>query len=152
MKKHILLIVLSLITITSFSQKIKFKNNIAFVNRTPYFKWEKQVMEKEISIFGIRMGEEDIFVTYQDYVDANKVTNSNTEGKVRWIEINFLTLNKKCEISSRGHKGIVKMLYANKIYVNGVLNTKNVTKMVMKYGLKISDNRREGNVKVIINN
>jgi len=152
MKNIILLLFVATLSINSFAQKIKFKNEIATVDGTPYVKWIKQSMGNEVSISSLSSDEEEIFMTYQGYKDPNQITNGNPEGSVKWVELNFLTLGKKCEIPPRMHKGVVKYLLANKIYVDGVLNEKNVDKLILKYGTKYSDDKPNKNINIIINN
>lgn len=137
---------------TALSQKIKIKDNVATVDAVPFLKWDKRNMV-EISIMGINSTEEEIYAMWLDYSDPTKITKSNPEGKVRWIELNFLTLNKKCEIDSRGQNGLVKFIYENKIYVDNALSAENVDKVIAKYGMRFTQNRPGGgNVNIYINN
>jgi hypothetical protein len=152
MKNILLLIFLSLITLSGIAQKVKIKDNIAYVDGEAYLNWEKRSMANEASIMGINSSEEEVSMMYLNYSDPTKVSNSNPEGKVRWVEVNFLTLDLKCEVATRTHKGLAKLLYQSNIYVDGVLNEANATKFVKKYGMKFSDNRPGGNVNIIINN
>lgn len=105
----------------------------------------------EISISGINSTQEEIYVMYLDYSDPNKITKSNPEGKVRWIELNFLTLGKKCEIDSRMHGGLLKFLYENNVYTEGVLNSDSVNTLVQKYGMRFSEGRPGAKVNIYIN-
>lgn len=151
MKYIIVVIFLTTLYNSAFTQKIKIKDEVASVDGVPFLKWEKRG-SLEISIFGINSTEEEIYAMWLDYTDPTKITKSNPEGKVRWIELNFLTLNKKCEIDTRGYKGLVKFIYDNKIYVDNVLNTENIDKVISKYGMRYSQNRPGGNVNIYINN
>lgn len=150
MQKVLLLIFISLITAVSFGQKTKIKDNVAYLDGVAYLKWDKRG-SSEISISGISSTEEEVYAMYLDYSDPAKVSKSNPEGKVRWIELNFLTLKKKCEIATRSQGGLVKFFYENNIYVNGILNAENVDKLVEKYGMRFSQNRPGGNVNIYIN-
>lgn len=152
MKKSYLLLLLLLTSTISFAQKVKIKDDIAKVDGTEYLNYEKRTMGNEVSISGLQAGEEEISAMWLNYSDPNRISDSNPEGKVRWIEVNFLTLDMKCELSSRGNKGLVKLLYQSDIYVDGVLNAKNVDKFVRKYGMRFSENRPGNNVNIIINN
>lgn len=150
--KHLLLFLfLATLTTTGFSQKVKIKDNIATVDAVPFLKWDKRSGAMEVSISSINSSEEEIYAMWLDYSDPKKITKSNPEGKVRWIEINFLTLNKKCEIDTRGHNGLVKFIYENSIYVDNILNMANVDKVISKYGMRFSDNRPGGNINIYIN-
>ena len=150
-----LLMVIGLLTfsISSFSQKVKIKDEIATVDGTPTLKVvTASAFDNTITISGLSSTQDEIFATYLDYEDPNKVSASNPEGKVRWIELNFLTSGVKCEISSQGKKGLVKFIVNNKLYVDGVLNEDNVNVVVQKYGMRFSENRPNAGVTVIINN
>jgi hypothetical protein len=89
---------------------------------------------------------------YLNYTDPNQVTDSNPQGKVRWVEINFVELNMKCEVSSRTQKGLVRLIYENDLYADGKLDLEKVQRFVNKYGMRFSGNRPSNNVNVIINN
>ena len=135
----------------SLAQKVKIKDNIANVDGTPYLKWEK-VSSVEASIMSLNSTEEEIFASWLNYSDPTQVSNANPEGKVRWIELYFPTLDLRCEIKSTSRKELVKLLIQNTIYVDGALSEENTQKLVKKYGMRFSDNRPGNNVKVIINN
>jgi hypothetical protein len=151
--KSFFLLLASTATFSVYSQKIKIDENIAYVDGTAWVKYEKRNMANEASIMGMAAQNEEIFIQFQDYTDPNTISKSNPEGKVRWVEINFLTLGIKCEVNSMMHKGLVNLLIDNKIYLDGTLNAENAALMVNKYGTKFSDNRpRNGNVNIIIQN
>ncbi|MFT5780026.1 MAG: hypothetical protein ACI837_002987 [Crocinitomicaceae bacterium] len=143
MKTSLLLLGILLITFQGISQKVKIKDDIASVNGEEYMKWEKGPMGMEASIMALGSESDEIFISYQDYIDRNKISKSNPEGKVRWIELNFLTLGLKCEVASRTHKGLAKLIYQNEIYLDGALNRENAQNLVTKYGMKFT---------IIINN
>lgn len=132
------------------AQKINFDEEIAYVDAEPYIKYEKKNMANEASVQGLTAEGEEIYVSFQSYTNPNLISKSNPEGKERWMEINFLTLGIHCEISNRTHKGVVKLLYENNIYVNGLFNPENAEKMVRKFGTKFTDNK-PGGVTIIIN-
>ncbi len=150
MKKIFFVGLLLVATSIRFGQKVEIKDGIASVDGVAWLKWDRRV-GSEISVSGINSTQEEIYIMYLDYSDPKKVTSSNPEGKVRWIELNFLTLKKKCEISTRGHDGIVKFLFENKVYVDNVLNAENVDIIVQKYGMRFSEARPGGNVNIYIN-
>ena len=152
MKNALLLIFVSFISISGIAQKIKIKDDIVYVDGEAFLNWEKRSMANESSIWGINADGEEISGLYLNYTDPNKITSSNPEGKVRWIEVNFLTLGIKCEIQTRTQKGFAKLIYQSNIYVDGVLNAENAQKFVDKYGMKFSENRPGNNVNIIINN
>jgi hypothetical protein len=151
--KSLLLLFAIQTTFSVYSQKIKIDDNIAFVDGIAWVKYEKKNMANEASVMGLESQSEEIFILYQNYADPNNISKANPEGKVRWLEINFLTLGIKCEIANETHKGVVKLLADNKIYKDGVLNAENAALLVKKYGIRFSDNRpRNGNVNIIIQN
>lgn len=137
-------------TLTTQAQKVKIKDDIATVDGTDYLKWKKQSAGNEASIYLLDSEDEVIFVRYLNYSDPSRVSKSNPEGKVRWIEINFLTLNLKCEVDSRTHKGLVKLFYDNGLIENNALNQEKIEKFVSKYGTIYSENR-PGSVIIISN-
>lgn len=151
--KYTLLISFLFIGFLGFSQKVKvkIKDNIATIDGVDYISYTKQNMANDASIAELNQPEQ-IFASFQGYKDPNEITKSNPEGRVRWIEINFLDLKIKCEVQSMTHKGLVKLLYTNKIFVDGKLNEENARRFCAKYGMRFSENRPGGNVNIIINN
>lgn len=152
MRKILPALALLILPFALSAQKVKINDDIASVDGTPYLSWEKRNAANEASVRGLDATEEEVYLMYLNYSDPNEISKSNPEGKVRWIEVNFLTLNIKCEISSTTHKGMVKLFYENNLYTAGKLNEANVEKFVQKYGTRFSDNRPGGNVNIIINN
>ena len=151
MKKLLFLCLLSITVTTSIAQKVKFKDNMCTVDGDDFLHWEKRSAGTEVSVWGMKAEGEELFIMYLDYEDPNKVTNSNPNGKVRWIELNFLDLNQKCEISSRGHKGLVKFLIDNKVYENGKVNPDSVERLIKKYGMRFSEGK-PNSINININN
>jgi hypothetical protein len=154
MKLHFLLLGFIFLSYQSSAQKVKIKDNIVSIDGEHYMQWEKGPMGMDATIKPIGSNVQEIFMTYQDYIDRNEITKSNPEGKVRWIELNFLTSGLKCEVSSRTHKALAKLIYDNEIYINDELDLENVQRFVKKYGNKFSENRaaQNGNINIIINN
>jgi hypothetical protein len=152
MEKALILLFIFFLSISSFAQKVKIKDNIATVDGVEYVKWEKRAMSTEAYVSNLTTGEEEISMMYLDYYDPTSISNSNPKGRVVWIEVYFLTLDIRCEVDSRTHKGLVKMLYQSNIYVNGVLNEENAQKFVKRYGMRYSENRPGTDVNIIINN
>ena len=150
MKKLLFLLLLVASVNTSIAQKIKFKDDMCTVDGVDFLHWEKRSAGTEVSVWGMNADGEELFIMYLDYADPNKITKSNPEGKVRWIELNFLGLKQKCEIDSRGHKGLIKFIIANKIYVDGNLSAENVERLIQKYGMRFSEGK-PNNVNININ-
>lgn len=151
MKYLFTLLLITSFTTLSLAQKVKLKKGIVYIDAVAKHKIKTE-HGTEVTISNLESDEEEIFSIYKSYRDPARVSKSNPEGKVRWIEITFLTLNKKLEIDSRGKKGLVKFLISNKIYVDGKVDEKAVDKLIMKYGSSRFSDERSGNVKVIINN
>lgn len=137
---------------TVSAQKIKVKDDIAYVDGASYVQWKTTAMNNEVSVMAIDSTTEEIFLKYKNYIDPNRVSNANPDGKVRWVEVNFLSLGIKCEVDSRGNKGMIKLFYLNNLYQDGKLDEEAAKRFVQKYGTSYTDNRPGNNVKVIINN
>ncbi len=135
------------LTFSSFSQKVKIKDEIATVDGEDYLQLKRN-RGTEVSIFELDSTKEVLFARYMSYTDFSLVTRSNPEGKVRWLELKFLTLNLVCEVPSMSQKGLVKLLHENNIFVDGVLNDDNVQTLIQKYGSTYTNNR-PGQVRVI---
>lgn len=151
--KRILFIATLIIAGVSYGQKVKISDDIASVDDQPYVKFTTITFGSDYSIKSVSSDVEEISILYLDYNDPQQVSKGNPEGKVRWIEVSFLTLGLKCEVESRTRKGFVKMLYLSNIYVDGKLHVDNAKAFVSKYGTKFSDNRPQtGNTTIIINN
>ncbi len=151
MKTFFLLLFFTFLTSTFFAQKIKFKDDKVTVDGVEYLKWNKQG-NSDFSISALNVENEEIFVRWMSYKDPNQITKSNPEGYVRWIELNFLVMDVKCEIGGQSKKSLIKVLIANKLYVDGSFNPDNASLMVKKFGTNFSQNRPNGNVNIIINN
>lgn len=138
--------------LSAFGQKVKIDENIASVDGVEYIYYEKKNMANDASVHGLSTDHEEIYLTYQSYNDPSQASKANPEGKIRWIEVNFLDLGIKCEIPNNTHKAVVKMIYENNLFTDGKVDPESAERFVSKYGTKFSDNRRNGNVNVIINN
>ena len=150
MKYLILSILLVFATGCSFSQNVKIKNDIAMVDGENYLKYVRQEMANEASVYLLDSENEVIFIRYMSYINPANISKSNPEGKVRWIEINFLTLELKCEVDSRTHQALVKLFYNNGLVTDNALNEEKIRLFVSKYGTTYSDNRP--NSTIIITN
>jgi hypothetical protein len=151
MKKYTLIAALLISTI-SMAQKVKLEETMAYVDEVEYIYYEKQNMANDASVKGLKADHEELFLKYLSYTDPNEITKANPEGKVRWVEFNFLDLGVKCEVENHTHKAMVKLIYENNLFVDGKLDQAAAQRFVSKYGTRFSDNRRNGNVNIIINN
>ncbi len=69
---------------------------------------------------------EEISCMYLDCKNENEKSESNKPGTVDWIQLNFIDLGLRREVPAVFTKRVFKMLYENKIYVDGMLNEENV--------------------------
>lgn len=136
-----LIFLLFLLPTFVFAQKVVIKDDVAIVDGDPYLHYERKNMSNEASVKGWNSENEELYIMFRDYIDPTRASNSNPEGKVRWVEFNFVGLGKICEVESRTHKGLVKIIYENKLFENGTLNPAAVDRIVQKYGTSYTDNR-----------
>lgn len=134
------------------AQQAKIKNDIGYIDGEPYCEWVRLNMANEATIRALNAEQEEIYVAYRNYTDPVEVSKSNPEGKVRWMEVYFPGFDLRCEVENRSHKGLLKLFYQNNLYVEGKLNRENVERFVKKFGMRFSENRRNGNVNIIIHN
>lgn len=151
---HKLLMVIGLLTfsMSSFSQKVKIKDDVATVDGVPFLKCDYTLSENSITISALNTDVDEIYATYLDYNDPNKTSSGNPNGTVSWIELNFLTLGLKCEVDNQTQKMLIRFIVKHKLYVDGLLNKDNVQLLITKFGTRYSDNRPNNGVTVIINN
>ncbi len=142
-----LLLLTIIMTTEGFSQTVDIKKDTVYIDKKPFLVWETEFFIPEISVHHINSNEEEIFIIYEEY--RNPFDSSET---IQWIELNFITLNKKVEIPTRFEKSLIKFLIRNKVYVDGKLNIKAIDKLLLKYGTRFSDNRPNGSRVIIINN
>ena len=151
MKKIFLLLCISFFASAGFTQKVKMKKDIAYVDKEPFLEFTTITFGSDYSIKHVNAEEEQISILYLSYKDPSQSSSGNPDGNVRWIEVNFLPFNMKCEIDTRTRKQFTKLIYLSNIYEDGKINKENVVKFVNKYGTKYSDNRSKGNTNIIIN-
>ena len=65
MKSLLFLIILISISTISFSQKVKIKNDIAYVDGVAYVKWKTKSLGNEMSVYALDSENEDIFISFQ---------------------------------------------------------------------------------------
>jgi hypothetical protein len=150
--KYLFLLGLFLLASNSFGQKAKIKNDIGYIDGKAYCEWVRLNMGNEASVRALNAEQEEIYVAYRNYTDPVEVSKSNPEGKVRWMEVYFPAFDLRCEVENRTHKGLLKLFYQNNLYVDGQLNRENAERFVKKFGMRFSENRRNGNVNIIIKN
>ena len=105
------------LSFAGFSQKIKIKKGQVSVDGVDmlYVKPDG-AMTTEVSYYFIENDEEFLFTTYLEYTDPSKVSSGNPEGKVRYIEMNFIGLNKTLWKASPviPHKSTLKLAATKK--------------------------------------
>lgn len=141
------------VSFAGYAQKVKFDEGLVFVDEMDWAKWSGNKLSNDRSISSLTTDEELIFLRWDDFYDPSEVSAANKDGKNRYVEINFLTLGKKCEVPVDMPKGIVKLLYENKVLVDSKIQPENVERMIAKYGMKYTERRKELNspVNIIIN-
>lgn len=149
MKSLTLIFTFILFSTSLSAQKIKFDDGKVTVDGVEFLKWINPT-NLDVSLSGLTTEDEEIFVRWMSYKDPNQISTGNPEGYVRWIELNFLLLDVKCEIMSQTRKDLIRFIITNKLYVDGIFNEENARKLVQKYGTSYSINRPGGNVNIII--
>ncbi|MFN3967360.1 hypothetical protein [Flavobacterium sp.] len=141
--KKLFTVLFLLISLASFSQKIKLKKGDVLVDEKEWLKYKKDVFD--YSILNLK-GDEIIFIKYVVRGPNNQVFSK--EGEPNYYQISFLGLNKKVEIR-RFEKDILEILYSAKVVnEDGTLNPEKVETLVEKYGNQFSENN--GNKTIII--
>jgi hypothetical protein len=132
-KTLLLLAVLALSTSHSFAQKVKIKDNIAYVDDKPYVKVSDcGIFKEECSISNLD-GKEIIFI--------DNLTDPRRPGS--YFRVVFIGLNTTIEIKQL-MKPFVETLYKNNVVgADGKLVPENVKTLLEKYGNRISIKDRE---------
>jgi hypothetical protein len=129
----LLLAVITLFSQFSFAQKVKIKDNIAYVDDKPYVKVSDcGIFKEECSISNLD-GKEIIFI--------DSLTDPRRPGS--YFRVVFIGLNTTIEIKQL-MKPFVETLYKNNVVgADGKLNPESVKTMLEKYGNNISIKDRE---------
>lgn len=143
----LLLLFLGFFAHQSLAQKVKIKNEVATVDGVEYVRWKRDIASNSVSVYELNSDDEIIFMRWMSY---NTSPSNDPKTRVSWVEIKFLSEDIKCEINSRGQKGLVKFMLENNLIVDGKLNVEAAKKVVQKYGNNFSDNRPDS--VIIINN
>jgi len=121
--KNIFLFTLFFIPILMFSQKVKIKKGIVYVDKKEYLKVDCSFICEENSIYNLD-GKELIFIMTKGDPNSSKEV---------YDKIKFLGTGKSIE-SKKTLKGFIKLLYNNKVITeSGELNEVEVDKLVEKY-------------------
>nr|WP_294777313.1 hypothetical protein [uncultured Flavobacterium sp.] len=141
--KKLFTILFLMISVASFSQKVKLKKGDVLVDEKQWLKYKKDVFD--YSIMNLK-GDEIIFIKYVVRGPNNQVFSK--EGEPNYYQVSFLGLNKKVEIR-KFDKDILEILYSGKVVnEDGTLNNEKIDILVEKYGNQYSENN--GNNTIII--
>ncbi|MGV3696522.1 hypothetical protein [Flavobacterium sp.] len=128
MKKLLVLVAVSFCFQFSQAQKVKIKDNIAYVDDKPYLKVSDCGMFKEDCSISNLEGKEIIFI--------NHLTDPRKPGT--YFRVVFIGLNTTIEIKQT-MKPFVETLFKNNVVgEDGKLNPENVKILLEKYGNRIS--------------
>lgn len=128
MKKLLVLVAVSFCIQFSQAQKVKIKDNIAYVDDKPYLKVSDCGMFKEDCSISNLEGKEIIFI--------NHLTDPRKPGT--YFRAVFIGLNTTIEIKQT-MKPFVETLFKNNVVgEDGKLNPENVKILLEKYGNRIS--------------
>ncbi len=128
MKKLLVLVAVSFCFQFSQAQKVKIKDNIAYVDDKPYIKVSDCGMFKEDCSISNLEGKEIIFI--------NHLTDPRKPGT--YFRVVFIGLNTTIEIKQT-MKPFVETLFKNNVVgEDGKLNPENVKILLEKYGNRIS--------------
>ena len=120
-----------------FSQSIKFKDGIVYIDEKEWSTYEGcSVIEPECSFL---KGGHEISVMTNEYEDLSHVTENNAGGTVQWFDVKFLGTGKVFE-TWQNPRMLVKQLYRNKVFNNdGTFNMAGIDLLVEKYGQPYSE-------------
>lgn len=155
--KSILSIILSFLAIVSFAQEgfdFDKKTSTAMEGTTPLFTIEKvkgNSVGKNL-LFKNMSGKEIFVMKYSNFYKDSEKSSSNPEGRVIFMEFIFPNTSSTCEVQGAGTlKHYAKMVYDNKLIVNGELDPVSEERFIKITGNDFSRNRDASNI-IIINN
>jgi hypothetical protein len=151
MSKLLLVAFISLFCSMSIAQKVKIKKDIAYLDKEPFLEFKTIAFGSDYAIKQINSESDEISMLYRSYKDPSQSSTGNPDGHVRWVEVNFIPFDLKCEVDNRTRKQFIKLIYLSNIYVNGKINKENVEQFVNKYGSRFSENRPSESTTIIIN-
>ncbi len=133
MKTKILITLFALFAFsqTSFAQKVKIKKGIAYVDKKPFVKAERE--SGSMSVYPLNSDDEIIYIKYQD------PTPDNNRNHDSYYIVRFIDYDKEVEISYKSRKAILKMLFKSKVIdESGTINEVKMKKFLSKYGSDLS--------------
>lgn len=143
------------ISITTFSQggeyKYDKKTHTAFEGETALFYLESTGNQKmDISVKN-PSGKELFYMRFSDFNLDSEISNANPKGRVTYKECVFLGTDNTAEIEGTYPlKHYAKMIYENKLVLNGELDANAVNRFIKIKGNDYTKKRDAGNKKVII--
>jgi len=131
-------ILLFVIALPGFSQKVKLKNGDVLIDEVVWLKYRDcGNFDKGCSLLD-KNNEEIVYLNWITVSDEELITNGNARGKLTYVEVKFLKLKKSFEIQ-KTQKDIIKMLYNSKVINEDLtVNKEKVELMVEKYGKEFS--------------
>lgn len=161
MKKMTLLTILFLSLFNAFSQeKAKFefnkKTNTTFEGTTPLFTIEKahgSGIGNNLSFKNME-GQELFVLKFSEFSTPSESTKSNPSGRIIFMEFIFSNTSSTCEVAGGfSLKHYAKMVYDNKLIVNGQLDPVAEERFIKVTGNDFSRKRIAGNtINIIIEN
>jgi len=153
--KKLFAISLVLVALSAFGQKqkIKFDNDTAIVDGTPYVILEK-VRGTTITKIKSIEGKDLIILRYDSYTHAKYVDNTNKTGELTYMEFQFTNDKRVCETYAQPRKWIVKTLLENKLIENNEVNVAEEDAFTSLHGTRFSEEKKLlfGGNTIIINN
>jgi hypothetical protein len=153
--KYYLYILSFIISTTVFSQvgeyKYDKKTHTAFEGDTPLFYLESTGSQKmDISVKN-PSGKELFYMRFSDFNLDSEISSGNPKGRVTYKECIFPNIDNTAEIEGAYPlKHYAKMIYENKLVVNGELESNAVIRFIKIKGNDYTKKRDAGNKKVII--
>lgn len=151
--KVIITIAILIISVNSFSQKVKFKKGDILVDGIVWCKYEKTAGKEFYSTLD---GKEYMSVNYLscgtgEYYKGGKRGQENIERRVSYQEIRFLNTEIEMFEVRFGYKELIRILIKEKVIENGVFNIKNAQKFKDKYQEFASERCKRNNMIIIEN-
>jgi hypothetical protein len=148
MKKIILL--LFLIPVFAFSQKVKLKDNVVYLDDTAWLHYQDcGAFDQTCSLLDTN-NEELIFMNWVSVPGQEPISKSNTDGSLDYVEIKFIGYNKIIEVQKR-QKDIIILLYNSKVINEDfTINEEKIDRLIEKYGTPFSERLNQNTNTIII--
>lgn len=133
--KQIVTLLFLIVSLTSFSQKVKLKKGEVLLDKAVWLKYQ-EANSFDYSIYNLN-GDEIIYIKYVKRGPNNMVFSR--EGKPNYYVISFLGLNKKIEIRNFVESIMTTIRDSKVVNEDGTLNEAKVNILVEKIGTQFSD-------------